>query len=129
MAWLDALAPHRRLTREMLAYKLEPGHVHLQVLGLMRISRTVQWFREAAQEDTRGLQRITEETTQSALYLIAFVRWLWDDSPGSRNTRQFIDRALQRQDRLLAGIFSCKCCAGGQDNHSPVNKPAKAIQD
>jgi hypothetical protein len=40
-SWLDALEPHHRLTREMLAYKLEPGHIHLQALGVMRISRTV----------------------------------------------------------------------------------------
>ena len=42
LAWLAALAGHRALTGQMLLYKLEPGHVHLQVGGLLRISRTVQ---------------------------------------------------------------------------------------
>ena len=70
--WLDALSPHRRLTREMLAYKLEPGHVHLQALGIMRISRTVQWFREA------------------------FARWLFDDSENGRRSKAFLDTALSR---------------------------------
>jgi AcrR family transcriptional regulator len=84
MLWLDALASHRRLTREMLAYKLEFGHIHLQVLGLMRISRTVQWFREAACVDATGIQRILEESTLTAIYLMTFARWLFDDTPASR---------------------------------------------
>ncbi|MGR9074240.1 MAG: TetR/AcrR family transcriptional regulator, partial [Gammaproteobacteria bacterium] len=54
MTWFEALAPHHRLTGEMLLYKLEFGHIHLQALGVMRISRTVQWFREAARIDTTG---------------------------------------------------------------------------
>lgn len=74
--WLDALAPHRRLTREMLAYKLEFGHVHLQVLGLLRISRTVQWMREVARRDSTHLCRIVEEAADTALYLRSFIRWL-----------------------------------------------------
>lgn len=100
MAWLDALAPHRRLTREMLAYKMEPGHVHLQVLGLLRVSRTVQWFREAAYEDATDMQRIFEETTLSALYLMTFGRWLFDDSPETANTRKFLEGSLRRWDDL-----------------------------
>ena len=82
--WLDALASHRRLTREMLAYKLEFGHIHLQVLGLMRISRTVQWFREAARLDATGIRRILEESTLTAMYLMTFARWLFDDTPDIR---------------------------------------------
>ncbi|TCK18707.1 TetR family transcriptional regulator [Thiogranum longum] len=82
--WLDALAPHRRLTRQMLAYKLEFGHIHLQVPGLMRISRTVQWFREAACLDTTGIQRILEESTLTAMYLKTFARWLLADTSTSR---------------------------------------------
>ena len=48
MAWLDALAPHRRIVADMLGYKMHPEHIHLQVLGVARISRTVQWWREVA---------------------------------------------------------------------------------
>jgi AcrR family transcriptional regulator len=94
--WLDTLAPHRRLTREMLAYKLEPGHVHLQALGLMRISRTVQWFREAARQDSTGLQRILDESVLTAIYLAAFARWLVDDSQNGRSSKAFLAWALRR---------------------------------
>jgi ubiquinone biosynthesis protein COQ9 len=92
--WLDALGTHRRLTREMLAYKLEPGHVHLQALGIMRISRTVQWFREAARQNSTGLQRILDETALTAIYLSAFGRWLFDDSSDGRESKAFLAWAL-----------------------------------
>jgi ubiquinone biosynthesis protein COQ9 len=94
--WLDALSPHRRLTREMLAYKLEPGHVHLQTLGIMRISRTVQWFREAACQDSTGLRRIIDESVLTTIYLATFARWLFDDSENGRCSKAFLDTALRR---------------------------------
>ena len=94
--WLDALAPHRRLTREMLAYKLEPGHVHLQALGIMRVSRTVQWFREAARQDSTGLRRILDEAALTAIYLAAFARWLFDDTADGRRSKAFLAWALRR---------------------------------
>ena len=31
MSWLDALASHQRVTREMILGKLEPGHLHIQI--------------------------------------------------------------------------------------------------
>ena len=94
--WLAVLAPHRRLTREMLAYKLEPGHLHLQVPGLLRISRTVQWFREAAGQDSTGLRRILDETALTAIYLAAFTRWLFDDTAEGVRSRKYLDAALRR---------------------------------
>ena len=47
-AWLGGMAAHRALTGQMLLYKLELGHLHLQAGALLRVSRTVQWWREAA---------------------------------------------------------------------------------
>jgi AcrR family transcriptional regulator len=99
MTWLDTLAPHRRITREMLLYKFEFGHVHLQTLGIMRISRTVQWFREAARVDTTNLQRILEETGTTAIYLMTFARWLSDESVNSTKTREFLNCALLKAEQ------------------------------
>jgi AcrR family transcriptional regulator len=98
-SWLDALAPHRRLTREMLAYKLEFGHVHLQALGLMRISRTVQWFMEAALYDSTGLQRILDECALTTIYLATFARWLFDDSGHGLKSKEALDSALRQWHR------------------------------
>lgn len=95
-SWLEALAPHRRLTREMLAYKFEFGHIHLQAFGIMRISRTVQWFREAACHDSTGLQRIVDECALTTIYLTTFVRWLFDDSANSRKSKDVLKAALRQ---------------------------------
>ena len=103
--WLDALATHRRLTREMLAYKLEPGHIHLQALGITRISRTVQWFSEAARHDSTGLQRIIDECALTMIYLTTFARWLFDDSLNNRNSKAVLKKALQHWQSS-----SCKKC-------------------
>jgi len=107
--WLDALSPHRRLTREMLAYKLEPGHIHLQALGIMRISRTVQWFREAACQDSTGMRRIFDESVLTTIYLATFARWLFDDSENGRRSKVFLDKALRRWLGSSAGSDRQSC--------------------
>ncbi len=106
MTWLEALKVHKRITREMLGYKFEFGHIHLQTLGVMRISRTVQWFREAARIETTDLRRILEETGTTAIYLMAFAKWLHDESSDSENTREFLKCALLKAERCrtLAGF-------------------------
>ncbi|MCB1909036.1 MAG: TetR family transcriptional regulator [Rhodocyclaceae bacterium] len=98
--WLEALAPHRRLTIAMLRYKLQPDHLHLQALGAMRVSRTVQWLREAAGVPTIGWRRELEEVALTAIYLASFAYWLVDDSPGADRSSRFIDRQLALAERL-----------------------------
>ncbi len=95
MAWFDALAQHKKISSDMLLYKLEPGHVHLQVLGILRISRTVQWFREAAQQDATHLQRILEEIGLTSIYLMTFLYWINDRSENQRRTRTFLRDKLE----------------------------------
>lgn len=98
-AWLDALAPHRRLTGAMLRYKFQPEHPHLQALGLTRVSRTVQWICEAACLPSAGWRRELEEAALTAMYLSTFACWLNDDSPGAERTRAFLDRLLATAER------------------------------
>jgi len=95
LAWLDSLSAHRAVTGQMLLYKLEPGHIHLQVLGLMRISRTVQWWREAAGRQTLHLRRIAEETLLTGAYLRSFVHWLRHADEGSAEFRAYLRRQLR----------------------------------
>lgn len=96
MLWFLSMSEHRRVTRQMLYYKLEFGHIHLQVLGIMRISRTVQWFREAALLKTDEFHRIIEEIFLTRIYLFSFVRWLFDDSKNSLETDRYLHSALKR---------------------------------
>lgn len=98
-AWLDALAPHRRLTAAMLRYKLQPEHVHLQLAGLLRVSRTVQWLRETAALPAAGWRRELTEVALTAIYLSTFVCWLNDDSTDSARTRALLERLLTLAER------------------------------
>ena len=100
MAWLAALAPHRRVTRQMIYGKFEPGHVHYQFAGLLRVSRTVQWLREAAHRDAVLPWRAIEETALTAIYLAAFFYWMRDESENATRTSKFLDRLLARAERL-----------------------------
>lgn len=101
MAWLDALEPRRAVTRQMIAAKAEPGHLHIQIPAVMRISRTVQWLREAAGLEDHGLRRALGETALTGIYLAVFSRWLTETRPGSPQTRALLDSLLGSAERLL----------------------------
>lgn len=105
MTWLAALAPHRRVTRQMIHGKLEPGHVHIQIPGLLRISRTVQWMREAAQRDATHARRALEETGLTTIYLLTFFHWLHDCSQDSVRTSRLLDRCLARAEWLDRFVY------------------------
>lgn len=93
-AWLDALAPNRQLTAAMLRYKFQLDHLHLQALGVTRVSRTVQWIREVAALPSAGWLREVQEVALTGIYLATFATWLRDDSAGAARTHAFLDRLL-----------------------------------
>lgn len=111
MTWLGALAPHRKVTRQMIYGKLEPGHLHIQIPGLMRISRTVQWMREAAHRDATYMRRALEETGLTTIYLMTFFYWMNDDSPGAASTDRFLDGWLALAERVDHAVHSRACGA------------------
>ena len=100
MKWLSALQPHRRVTRQMIVGKLEPGHIHYQVQGLLRVSRTVQWIREVAGISSSLPWRALEESVLTAIYLATFTKWMFDDSKGSQSTSRFLQESLNADCRL-----------------------------
>jgi len=104
MTWLTSLYPYRKTTRQMIYGKLEPGHLHVQIPGLMRISRTVQWMREAAGRDATYLRRALEESALTSIYLATFIHWMNDSSSGSSRTSRFLDGCLfvaESMDRMV----------------------------
>ncbi|OOG25174.1 TetR family transcriptional regulator [Thioalkalivibrio denitrificans] len=105
MTWLEALAGHRRVTREMIYGRFEPGHVHMQARGLLRVSRTVQWIREGARRDAAFLTRALEETVLTSIYLATFFYWMNDDSTDSAATRRLLDRLLRAAEWLPSFMF------------------------
>jgi AcrR family transcriptional regulator len=113
MAWFEALAPHRRVTRQMVLGKFEPGHLHYQIAGLLRVSRTVQWWREAAARDAVLPWRALEETALTSIYLAAFARFLADESPDYAGTRRLLVALLDTAGRIAHR------CAPWRQTHAP----------
>ena len=94
VAWLGALEKHHGLARQMLLYKLEPGHLHLQLGGLHSLSRLVQWWRAGARLRGVWLNRIGQECLLSGLFLSTFRHWLRRPDPGLTDTRRYLRRRL-----------------------------------
>ncbi|MCU7845978.1 MAG: TetR/AcrR family transcriptional regulator [Candidatus Thiodiazotropha sp. (ex Monitilora ramsayi)] len=118
MCWLMSMQNHRRVSRDMLMYKLELGHVHLQVLGLLRVSRTVQWFLESAHRDTVHLQRVTEEIGLTSIYLATFSHWLFDNSTESVETKRLLERLLRRAESMAQLIAPFGAKGGRQSSRT-----------
>ncbi|WP_043310720.1 TetR/AcrR family transcriptional regulator [Pseudomonas sp. ML96] len=95
VAWLGGMAAHRALTGQMLLYKLEPGHIHLQAGALLRVSRTVQWWREAARRQNLHLSRVAEESLLSAVFLRTFIHWLRHPEEHDAELRALLRRQLR----------------------------------
>lgn len=95
MAWLDSLAINQKVTRQMIMNKLEPGHLHIQIPALIRISRTVQWLREASNQNSTLPWRAFDETVLTSIYLVTFCCWLTDNSPMYQRTKRCLDKQLK----------------------------------
>ena len=109
MTWLATLAPYRNVTRQMIYGKMEPGHLHVQIPGLLRISRTVQWIREAAQLDATYVHRALEETGLTSIYLMTFFYWMKDNTPESKKTGNFLDKLLGAGEKLEQLLCAGNC--------------------
>lgn len=98
LAWLDTFASRRRTAREMLHVRLEPGHLHIQLPTLFRLSRTVQWLREAAGMHEGLPWRAIDETGMTLLFSTTVLRWLHD---GNREAAQrMLRQGLQLRSQL-----------------------------
>ena len=127
MAWLDAMADHRKVTRQMIGQKLEPGHIHIQIPAIMRISRTVQWIREAAQRDATFLRRALEETALTTIYLATFTHWMFDESPRSQRTRDFLAQNLKLAETLDQTVYGSSNSRTTQQSTASTG-PAKDLE-
>ena len=99
ICWFESLTPYKPIVKEMLTYKFEPGHFHLQAHGVTRISRTVQWFLDVAGREYNGLNRIADEFAVTSAYLTSFSCYLFDSSQGHARTRSLLKRLIQQIDQ------------------------------
>jgi AcrR family transcriptional regulator len=104
MRWFAALAPHHRVTGEMLRAKLHPGHPHHWVPLAFDLSRLMHWFLDAAEIASTGYRRQLAEIGLTALFLAALGAWLRDRSGDLERQRQRLERSLARADRWLARL-------------------------
>lgn len=102
LRWFDALAPHRRVTAEMLGGKLWLFHPHHYVPMVFNLSRLIQWLRDAAGLTAQGTRRQIEEIGLTALFLATLAVWCRDDSQGQAETRKFLAARLDQADAFLA---------------------------
>lgn len=105
MAWLGALAPYRRLTRQMIFGQLEPNPLRLWMPGALRINRTVRWMMDAARRDVTYTRRVLEESGLGLVYLSTFCYWMNDTSPASVQTHRFLQRGLVLAERTERTLF------------------------
>ena len=106
--WFDALAPHRRVTAEMLSAKLWIFHPHHYVPMVFNLSRLIQWLRDLAGRDAVGRRKQIEETGLTALFLATLAVWCRDDTENQERTRAFLKRRLAQADGLMARLFAGK---------------------
>jgi AcrR family transcriptional regulator len=110
--WLDALAPHREVTGQILRAKAWPSHPHHWMPMVFGLSGLVHWMLDAARIEGEGIVRQVEEVGTTALVLATLRVWLRDDSPASEHTRDWLRRRLDRSDRLMARLTAGR--AAGQ---------------
>jgi len=92
--WLDHLGQHKEITKQMLGGKFEPGHIHVLFPVLSRLSRTVQWLREAALLDETFLKRAAQETVLTSIFVTTLFCWLLDESRDLDKTNTFLKKSL-----------------------------------
>lgn len=100
MSWLGCLAPYRNTVLQMIQVRLEPGHLHIQLPTLFRISRTVQWMRERCGRDATFLQRASEEVVLTTVFVTTASAWLTDESQNANRTREYLARVTRQAVRL-----------------------------
>lgn len=104
--WLDALAPHREASVQMLRAKAVPSHPHHWVPMIFDLSRIVHWMLDAARIAGTGRMRQIEEIGMTALVLAVLAVWARDRSPGFTRTHAMLRRRLDAADRLMTRLFA-----------------------
>jgi AcrR family transcriptional regulator len=100
--WLDALAPHRQASLDMIQGKLYPSHPHHWVPLIFSLSRLVQWMLDAAECPATGRRRQATEVAVSALVPAALWRWRRGDDQA---VKDFVSDRLHQMERRLERIW------------------------
>ena len=108
IAWLDSLAPHRRVAAEILRHKLYPSHPHHWVPLVFDLSRLVHDLLDVARVPGSGRLRQAQEIGLTAITLLTLADWLRDDSPGQVRSKQCLQERLTRAGCLARCMSATK---------------------
>jgi AcrR family transcriptional regulator len=100
VAWLDSLAPHRRVAAEILRHKLYPSHPHHWVPLVFDLSRLVHDLLDVARVPGSGRLRQAQEVGLTAITLLTLANWLGDDSPDQERSKRRLRHRLACAGRL-----------------------------
>ena len=96
---LEALEPWREAVRRALAVLALPHHAPL---AMRLVYETVDGIWYAAGDHATDFSFYTKRVTLAAIYGTSLLYWLEDRSPGSADTREFLDRRLADVARISA---------------------------
>ncbi len=100
--WLDALAPHRQASLDMIRGKLVPSHPHHWVPLAFSLSRLVHWMLDTAACEATGRRRQATEVMVSALVPAALWRWKRGDDQA---VKDYVGDRLRQMERRLDRVF------------------------
>jgi AcrR family transcriptional regulator len=100
MTWFDALAPHHRVSAQMLDAKLYLSHPHHWVPMIFDLSRLMHDFLDVARIASTGRRRQLAEVGLTLIFLATLRDWLRRPERASERLR----RRLAAADRLLARL-------------------------
>jgi AcrR family transcriptional regulator len=119
-AWLDSLAPHRRVAAEILRHKLYPSHPHHWVPLVFDLSRLVHDLLDVARVPGSGRLRQAQEVGLTAITLLTLAEWPRDDSPAQERSKRRLRRRLACAGRLARWIPAATGRAGPATSGEPA---------
>ena len=126
-AWLDCLAPHRRLAGEIFRHKLYASHPHHWVPMIFDLSRLVHDLLDVARVAGSGRLRRAQEIGLTAITLLTLAEWLRDDSPGQERSKLCLRGRLARAGRLARWISAAAQRTDPQLPGEPTSAPTPPI--
>jgi AcrR family transcriptional regulator len=99
-AWLDSLAPQRRVAADILRHKLYPSHPHHWVPMIFDLSRLVHDLLDVAGVAGSGRLRQAQEIGLTAITVVTLADWLRDDSPAQEHSKRRFRQRLACAGRL-----------------------------
>jgi len=106
--WFTFLAPHRKVSADILRTKMHAPHLHHWVPMIFDLSRLVQLWRDGAGLRAQGRQRQIEEIGLTGIFLATLAEWCNDDSDAQEMTRARLSARLGRADRFMAGVIKAR---------------------